>query len=56
MSWGAYDPKQYCNFRMHLEYRGGQITDLFTQWIDAAHLFIGYDDPVAAVASGGAYH
>ncbi|MDE0107469.1 MAG: Gfo/Idh/MocA family oxidoreductase [Bryobacterales bacterium] len=56
VSWREYDPKQYFNFRAYLEYGGGQITDLFTHWIDAVHLFMSQDDPVAAVASGGIYH
>lgn len=56
VKWREYDPKQYFNFRAYLEYGGGQITDLFTHWIDAVHLFMGQDDPVAAVAAGGIYH
>ena len=56
VKWRDYDPKQYFNFRAYLEYGGGQITDLFTHWIDAVHMFMGQDNPVAAVASGGVYH
>ena len=56
VKWRDYDPKQYFNFRAYLEYGGGQITDLFTHWIDAVHMFMGQDNPVAAVASGGIYH
>ena len=56
VKWREYDPKQYFNFRAYLEYGGGQITDLFTHWIDAVHMFMGQDNPVAAVASGGIYH
>lgn len=51
-----YDPKQYANFRAYLEYGGGQVTDLFTHWIDVVHMFMDQDNPVAAVAAGGIYH
>lgn len=56
VKWRDYDPKQYWNFRAYLEFGGGQITDLFTHWIDAVHLLLEQDDPVAAVSSGGVYH
>jgi len=56
IKWRPYNPAEYFNFRAYLEYGGGQITDLFTHWIDAVHLFMGQDDPVAAVAAGGVYH
>ncbi|MDA0206701.1 MAG: Gfo/Idh/MocA family oxidoreductase [Acidobacteria bacterium] len=56
IKWRPYNPAEYFNFRAYLEYGGGQITDLFTHWIDAVHLFMGQDDPVAAVAAGGIYH
>lgn len=56
VKWREYDPKQYFNFRAYLEYGGGQITDLFTHWIDVVHMFMEQDNPVAAVASGGIYH
>lgn len=56
VKWRDYDPQQYWNFRAYLEYGGGQITDLFTHWIDVVHMFLDEDNPVAAVASGGVYH
>jgi predicted dehydrogenase len=56
IKWRPYSPPEYFNFRAYLEYGGGQITDLFTHWIDAVHLFMGQDDPVSAVAAGGVYH
>ncbi|MCP5110447.1 MAG: Gfo/Idh/MocA family oxidoreductase [bacterium] len=56
VKWRDYDPQQYWNFRAYLEFGGGQITDLFTHWIDAVHLLLDQDDPVAAVSSGGVYH
>jgi predicted dehydrogenase len=56
LSWRDYDPQQYFNWRAFLDYGGGQITDLFTHWIDVVHMFTGQEVPVAAVASGGVYH
>jgi predicted dehydrogenase len=56
VKWRDYDAKQYSNFRAYLEFGGGQVTDLFTHWIDMAHLFLGQDIPVSAVAAGGIYH
>ena len=56
VKWRDYDPQQYYNFRAYLDFGGGQITDLFTHWIDAVHMFMDQDDPVSAVAAGGIYH
>lgn len=56
IKWREWDPKEYFNFRAYLEYGGGQITDLFTHWIDTVHMFLDQDNPTAAVASGGVYH
>ena len=56
LSWRDYDPQQFHNWRAYLDYGGGQITDLFTHWIDVVHMFTGQDIPVAASASGGVYH
>jgi predicted dehydrogenase len=55
VKWRDYDPQQYFNFRAYLDFGGGQITDLFTHWIDVVHMLLGQDDPIAAVASGGVY-
>lgn len=55
VKWREYDPQQYFNFRAYLDFSGGQITDLFTHWIDVVHMLLDQDDPVAAVASGGVY-
>ena len=55
VKWQPWDPKKYFNFRAYLEFGGGQITDLFTHWIDVVHMFMEQDNPVAAVASGGIY-
>jgi predicted dehydrogenase len=56
LSWRDYDPQQFYNWRAYLDYGGGQITDLFTHWIDVVHMFMGQDVPIAASAAGGVYH
>lgn len=56
LKWRDYDPQQYYNWRAYLDYGGGQITDLFTHWIDVVHMFMGEDIPIAASAAGGVYH
>ncbi len=56
VKWREYDPQQYWNWRAYLDFGGGQVTDLFTHWIDVVHMFLGKDIPTAAVAAGGVYH
>lgn len=56
VKWREYDPQQFWNFRAYLEYGGGQVTDLFTHWIDVAHMLLEQDNPVSGVAAGGIYH
>jgi len=56
LKWRDWDPQQYYNWRAYLDFGGGQVTDLFTHWIDVVHMFTGQDIPVAAVASGGVYN
>ena len=56
VKWRDWDPQQFWNFRAYLEFGGGQVTDLFTHWIDVVHMMMGQDNPVAAVAAGGVYH
>jgi predicted dehydrogenase len=41
VKWRDYDPQQYWNFRAYLDFGGGQVTDLFTHWIDVVHMFMG---------------
>lgn len=53
--WRDWDPQQYYNWRAYLDYGGGQVTDLFTHWIDVVHMFMEQDIPTAASASGGVY-
>jgi predicted dehydrogenase len=55
LKWRDYDPQQYHNWRAYLDFGGGQVTDLFTHWIDVVHMFLEEDIPTAAVASGGIY-
>ncbi len=55
VKWRDYDPQQYYNFRAYLEFGGGQVTDLFTHWIDVVHMFMEQEIPVSAVAAGGVY-
>ncbi len=56
VKWRDWDPQQYYNFRAYLDFGGGQVTDLFTHWIDVVHMFLDQDNPVSAVAAGGVYH
>ncbi|MDX2149212.1 MAG: Gfo/Idh/MocA family oxidoreductase [Bryobacteraceae bacterium] len=56
VKWRDWDPQQYWNFRAYLDFGGGQVTDLFTHWIDVVHMFTGEEIPVSAVAAGGVYH
>src|SRR5580700_8602822 len=56
VKWRDYDPQQYYNFRAYLDFGGGQVTDLFTHWIDVVHMFMGKDIPSSAVAAGGIYN
>jgi len=55
LKWRDWDPQQYWNWRAYLDYGGGQITDLFTHWIDVVHMFMNEDGPTSAVAEGGVY-
>lgn len=55
VKWRDYDPQQYFNWRAYLDYGGGQVTDLFTHWIDVVHMFMGKDVPFCASAAGGVY-
>ncbi len=50
-----FDAHQFYNWRAYLDFGGGQITDLFTHWIDVVHWFVGEDLPVSANAAGGVY-
>src|SRR5579883_2828397 len=56
VKWRDWDPQQYYNFRAYLDFGGGQVTDLFTHWIDVVHMFMDQEIPVSAVAAGGIYY
>jgi predicted dehydrogenase len=56
IAWRDYDPQQFYNWRAYLDFGGGQITDLFTHWIDVVHMFMRQEIPIAASAAGGVYH
>ena len=51
-----FNAHQFYNWRAYFDFGGGQITDLFTHWIDVVHCFLGDDLPTAATAAGGVYH
>jgi predicted dehydrogenase len=53
--WRDWDVQQYWNWRAYLDFGGGQITDLFTHWIDVVQWFMEEDIPTSAVAAGGVY-
>lgn len=54
--WREWDAQQYWNWRAYLDFGGGQITDLFTHWIDVVQWFMKEEMPVSAVSAGGVYH
>jgi predicted dehydrogenase len=56
LKWRDWDPQQYWNWRAYLDFGGGQVTDLFTHWIDVVHMFLGSDVPATAAAAGGVYN
>jgi predicted dehydrogenase len=56
VTWRDYDPQQFYNWRAYLDFGGGQVTDLFTHWIDVVHMFMGHDIPKSAGAAGGVYN
>jgi predicted dehydrogenase len=56
LKWRDWDPQQYWNWRAYLDFGGGQVTDLFTHWIDVVHMFMGQDNPIAGMAAGGVYN
>ena len=56
LKWRDWDPQQYWNWRAYLDFGGGQVTDLFTHWIDVVHMFMDHDNPVSASAAGGIYY
>ena len=55
VKWRDWDPQQYYNWRAYLDFGGGQVTDLFTHWIDVVHMFMNQEIPKSGVAAGGVY-
>jgi predicted dehydrogenase len=53
--WRPWDPPQYFNFRNYRDFAGGILTDKFVHWVDAVHMFMEQDGPVAADNIGGIY-
>lgn len=55
VKWRDWDPQQYYNWRAYLDFGGGQVTDLFTHWIDVVHMFMNQEIPRSAASAGGVY-
>ncbi|HZS05523.1 MAG TPA: Gfo/Idh/MocA family oxidoreductase [Blastocatellia bacterium] len=51
-----FNAHQFYNWRAYFDFGGGQITDLFTHWIDVVHWFVNDDLPISATAAGGVYN
>ena len=51
-----WNPAQYLDFRAFLDFGGGKLTDFGAHWLDVAHMFMGRDAPLSAVAAGGVYY
>ncbi len=56
MKYREFNAHQFYNWRAYLDFGGGQITDLFTHWIDVVHWYLNEDLPISATAAGGVYH
>jgi predicted dehydrogenase len=56
VKYRPFNAHQFYNWRAYLDFGGGQITDLFTHWIDVVHWFVGEDLPIAANAAGGVFN
>jgi predicted dehydrogenase len=56
VKWRDWDPQQFWNWRAYLDFGGGQVTDLYTHWIDVVQWYMGNDAPSSAVAAGGVYY
>ncbi|HKX28523.1 MAG TPA: Gfo/Idh/MocA family oxidoreductase, partial [Blastocatellia bacterium] len=55
VKYRPFNAHQFYNWRAYLDFGGGQITDLFTHWIDVVHWYLGEELPVSATAAGGVY-
>lgn len=53
--WREWNPHQYHNYRLYLDFGGGCLTDLFTHWIDVVHMLMGQERPKSVAAAGGVF-
>ena len=53
--WRPWNPHQYNNYRLFLDFGGAAMTDLLTHWIDVVHMLLGEDSPKQVSAVGGIY-
>jgi predicted dehydrogenase len=53
--WREWNDRQYFDFRSYLDFSAGVLGDKFVHWIDAVHMMMEQDDPVAVNMSGGIY-
>jgi len=56
VKYREFEVQQFYNWRAYLDFGGGQITDLFTHWIDVVHWYMNEDLPTVATAAGGVYN
>ena len=56
VKYREFDAHQFYNWRAYLDFGGGQITDLFTHWIDVVHWYAGEEIPIVANATGGVFN
>jgi predicted dehydrogenase len=56
LKYRDWNPAQYLDFRAFLDFGGGKLTDFGAHWLDVAHMFMGQDAPLSAVAAGGVYY
>src|SRR5262249_38558854 len=55
VTWRAWDPPQYFNFRNYRDFSGGILADKFVHWVDTVHMFMGQDGPISADNTGGIF-
>lgn len=51
-----YSPVKHRAWRWFWAFGGGHLTDLFSHWLDAAHMILGVDTPTRAQAMGANIH
>ena len=55
LKWRDWNDRQYFDFRAYLDLSGGVLGDTFVHWIDAVHMMMRQDAPLAANFTGGIY-